>query len=123
MTKVYEFKAGETIGVIKHGGWGTMGLQGLYKVTKCNGNVIEIARESDGYVRTFSNRTGCEKRSYGTDSRYNSAQLVTSDRYVTYVTAKDREIVVRTKWTEVENAVSKKNLAALKTLIAELEAI
>ena len=121
MAKTYDYNANDTIGVIKYGRWGNIMLQGLYKISKCNGNVVQITRESDGYTRTFSNRTGCEKHSYGTDSRYDSAQLVTVEYYNKLSNVRQREVEIRNTWKEIESAASKKNLADLKALVAKLE--
>ena len=74
VNKFYDLQKGSKVGVIKHGSWGNTSQQGVYTVTKCNGTVCEITRDSDGYVRSFSNRTGIEKNSYS--DRYNTAQLI-----------------------------------------------
>lgn len=71
----YNFPVGTLVGVVKDGH-----PQGLYAVTKCNGNVIEIVRQSDGYARTFSNRTGREKMGGYNRPRYYSASIVTREQ-------------------------------------------
>ena len=68
----YNFPIGTLVGVVKAGH-----PQGLYAVTKCNSNVVEIVRQSDGYARTFSNRTGYEKTGGYNCLRYYSAIIVT----------------------------------------------
>lgn len=121
INKFYDIPVGTTVGVMKAGSWGSVSLQGLYKVTKCNGNEVRITRESDGYIRTFSNRNGCEKHSYGTDSRYHSADIIDVDKYEKMVAQKAREQAINGLWTDIQQAVTRKNFSALKTLVAELE--
>lgn len=120
--KFYDLQKGSKVGVIKHGSWGNVSQQGLYTVTKCNGAVCEITRESDGYVRTFSNRTGCEKHSYGTDSRYNTAELISVDRYESLLEKRKADQLRESLWTSVAEAANRKNLVVLRDLIGQLEA-
>lgn len=122
--KFYELERGTKVGVIKTGGYyGHVSQHGIYTVTKCNGAVCEITRDSDGHVRTFSNRTGCEKRSYGgSDSRYNTAQLISVDRYQTMVDQRLAEKLRAELWASAVEAANTKNLRALRDLIGQLEA-
>lgn len=71
----YNFPVGTLVGVVKEGR-----PQGLYAVSKCNSNVVEIVRQSDGYARTFSNRTGYEKTNGYHYPRYYSAIIVTREQ-------------------------------------------
>lgn len=123
MNKVYDLQKGTKVGVIKHGSWGSVSQQGVYTVTKCNGAVCEITRDSDGHVRTFSNRTGCEKRAYGgTDSRHNTAQLISLDRYEALSDQRKRAAEIAGLWKDAGEAVSRKNTVALRTILEMLEA-
>lgn len=123
VSKYYDLKVGDKVGVIKHGSWGNTSQQGVYTVTKCNGTVCEITRDSDGYIRTFSNRTGCEKRSYGgTDSQYNTAQLISLDRYEALTDQRKHAAKIAGLWQDATEAVSRKNTVALRTILEMLEA-
>ena len=119
--KFYDFSAGDKVGVVKTGGYyGHVSQQGLYTVTKCNGAVCEITRDSDGYVRTFSNRTGIEKNSYS--DRYNTAQLISLERYEALLEKRKAETLRANLWASVAEAANRKNLAVLRDLIGQLEA-
>ena len=120
VNKFYDFPAGSKVGVIKHGSWGNVSQQGVYTVTKCNGTVCEITRDSDGYVRTFSNRTGIEKNSYS--DRYNTAQLISLDRYEALSDQRKHAAKIAGLWQDATEAVSRKNTVALRTILELLEA-
>lgn len=122
--KYYDLQKGAKVGVITYYSAGRSGVhqQGIYTVTKCNGAVCEITRESDGYVRTFSNRTGCEKHSYGTSSRYNTAQLISTDRYESLTIQKQQDALRDNLWKSAAEAANRKNLSVLRDLIGQLEA-
>lgn len=120
VSKFYNFSAGDKVGVIKHGSWGNTSQQGVYTVTKCNGTVCEIARDSDGYIRTFSNRTGIEKNSYS--DRYNTAQLISLDRYEALSDQRKHAAKIAGLWQDAGEAVSRKNTVALRTILEMLEA-
>ena len=121
VNKFYNFSAGEKVGVIKTGGYyGHVSQQGVYTVTKCNGTVCEITRDSDGYVRTFSNRTGVEKNSYS--DRYNTAQLISLDRYEAITDQQKHAAKIAGLWQDAGEAVSRKNTVALRTILELLEA-
>ena len=120
MNKFYDLQKGSKVGVIKHGSWGNVSQQGVYTVTKCNGAVCEITRDSDGYVRTFSNRTGVEKNSYS--DRYNTAQLISVDRYEALSDQRKHAAKIAGLWQDATEAVSRKNTVALRTILELLEA-
>lgn len=121
VNKFYNFSAGDKVGVIKTGGYyGHVSQQGVYTVTKCNGTVCEITRDSDGYVRSFSNRTGIEKNSYST--RYNTADIISLDRYEALLEKRKAETLRENLWASVAEAANRKNLAVLRDLIGQLEA-
>lgn len=116
--KYYNCKIGDQVGVILYGTWRDMLFQGTYIVTKCNMNVIEIKRESDGYVRTFSNRTGAEKNA---GSR--SDDIVSIEHYNTQKERQDTRTLINNKWNDVASIAQKKDLDQLKKAIEELEAM
>lgn len=120
VNKFYDLQKGSKVGVIKHGSWGNVSQQGVYTVTKCNGTVCEITRDSDGYVRSFSNRTGIEKNSYST--RYNTADIISLDRYEALLEKRKAETLRENLWASVAEAANRKNLAVLRDLIGQLEA-
>lgn len=120
VNKFYDLPKGSKVGVIKHGSWGNTSQQGVYTVTKCNGTVCEITRDSDGYVRSFSNRTGVEKNSYS--DRYNTAQLISLDRYEAITDQQKRAAEIAGLWQDAGEAVSRKNTVALRTILELLEA-
>lgn len=114
----YNLKRGEQVGIIRYGTWGDVSFQGTYIVTKCNMNVVEVKRESDGYVRSFSNRTGAEKNS---GSR--SADIISVEKYNAMKAREDARMNVGIKWAEIKELASKKDLDQLKKAIEELEAM
>lgn len=116
MAKHYSFPVGTQVGVIRG-----VSLQGVYTVTKINGNVCEITRDSDGYVRTFSNRNGCEKHQYGTDPHYSTAELLDIDRYEQLVANREKQQQQDHLWKCIAEAAARKNLAALQDLTSQLE--
>ena len=120
VNKFYDLQKGSKVGVIKHGSWGHVSQQGVYTVTKCNGTVCEITRDSDGHVRTFSNRTGIEKNSYSV--RHNTAQLISVDRYEALSDQRKHAAKIAGLWQDASEAVSRKNTAALRTILELLEA-
>ena len=121
VNKFYDLPNGTKVGVIKTGGYyGHVSQQGVYTVTKCNGTVCEITRDSDGYVRSFSNRTGIEKNSYS--DRYNTAQLISLDRYEALSDQRKHAAKIAGLWQDATEAVSRKNTVALRTILELLEA-
>lgn len=114
----YKFAVGEVVGVM----CSRYRPQGTYKVTKINGNVVELARESDGYVRTFSNRTGLEK-SITTVSRYHSASIVTMREHNAVQDRLQKQKDRAALWSELREAVSFKDLKEIKRLTALLEGV
>ena len=119
----YNVKVGETVGIIRMGNYGYM-TQGLYEVIKANGAVVEVmciksSAVKDGYVRTFSNRTGVEKGS----TKYRSAEIVSKER----VEAMDEKRRIENERAElfqmIGYAAQKKNLADIKVLVERLEGL
>lgn len=119
VNKFYDFPAGSKVGVVKTGGYyGHISQQGIYSVRKCNGTVCEIVRDSDGYVRSFSNRTGIEKNSYS--DRYNTAQLIPMDRYEAITERRKEKERIDGLWSDAAQAVQRKDAFALETILKQL---
>jgi len=114
----YNVKVGDTVGIVRMGTYGYM-TQGLYEVTKANKAVVEVTRQADGYVRTFSNRTGLEKGS----TKYRSAEIVSKER----VEAMDEKRRIENERAElfqmIGYAAQKKSLADIKVLVERLEGL
>jgi hypothetical protein len=114
----YNVKAGDIVGIVRMGNYGYM-TQGLYEVTKANKAIVEVTRQADGYVRTFSNRTGVEKGS----TKYRSAEIVSKER----IEAMDEKKRIENERAElfqmIGYAAQKKNLADIKVLVERLEGL
>lgn len=122
MTKqVFQYAAGDIVGIIRHNQWGDVHLQGTFRVTKCNGAVCELERCSDGYVRTFSNRTGIERSRFGTYTKYDTALIVSLDQYQSLERAQAHAAAIRDLWRELSTATAARDLQHCQRLLAELQ--
>lgn len=117
MPKFYNCEVGATVGVIRPTFHRNVVMQGFYKVTKCNGAVCEITRE-DGYVRTFSNRTGIEQTA---SSLATTAQLITVAEYEALAAQISSAARNAGLWTDAQDAASRRNLADLESIVALLK--
>lgn len=118
MSKHYDFPVGTEVGVIHPSVSGT-GTQGYYKVIKCNGTVCEVERISDGYKRSFSNRTGIERSSWS--NRYNTAKIVSIDEYNQIEAEQVKRNSERSLWIAARKAAEARDIKTLKELVASLE--
>lgn len=117
MPKFYNFEVGTTVGVVRADYRRSVAMQGFYKVTKCNGAVCEITRE-DGYVRTFSNRTGIEKTA---SSLATTAQLITVAEYEALAAQVSSAARIAGLWTDAQAAASRRDFTALESIMALLK--
>ena len=118
MSKHYDFPVGAEVGVIRSSFSGTSN-QGYYKVTKCNGTVCEVERISDGYKRSFSNRTGIERSCWS--DRYNTAKIVSIDEYNQIEAEHAKRNIERSLWIDARKAAEARDIKVLKELVARLE--
>lgn len=93
--------------------------EGVYTVAKVNKVKVILARDTDGYVRTFSVKT---RKELGSNVyKY----LETFIESVSDMTAREekyqKERDVRNMWAELEQAARDKKLDTMKDLIAKLE--
>ena len=114
----YNVKAGDTVGIVRMSNYGPV-TQGLYVVTNVNKTIVEVTRQSDGYVRTFSNRTGLEK---GSD-RYRSAVIITKEKLLALEENKLIESEIAQLYQSIARAVQKRNLVEIKLLVERLEGL
>lgn len=109
-------KVGERIAIARFGSWSTSS-QGAYLVKNVNKVRVVVARETDGYERTFSTRTGVEKGS----ERYHSAFIETIAEMEERAAAdqKSREFIMA--WAAVEEAAKKRNSVDLLFAVDNLK--
>ncbi|MHB8123860.1 MAG: hypothetical protein ACYDG4_17190 [Desulfuromonadaceae bacterium] len=88
-------------------------------MTKADNVKIVLAREADGYVRTFSAKTGIEK---GRDG-FSSAFIEPVSAYKAREEQLNKERKIRDLWYELELSVKCKDLTAIGDKIAEIEAL
>ena len=110
-------KVGDKVGIYRSGSW-TIHSEGIYAVKKVNKVRIILGRESDGYEREFSARTGLEKGS----ERYRSASLETVQEQMDRKLGEQQKRAENAAWEQVETAAKRKDLAALRATVAALEA-
>lgn len=116
-----ECKVGMTVGVMKWGNYGSVHSQGEYEVTKVNKMVVELTRKSDGYKRVWSAKTGVEKDSYST--QYRTADIVSVEFLHRHLAEEAKRKELNQKWSALEGAAAKQDLAAAEALLAELKAL
>ena len=114
----YNLTVGQAVGIVKPTNYGHMS-QGFYKVTKVNKVVVEVTRESDGYVRTFSNRTGLEK---GYDY-YRSAEIVSVEFVDSLVARQKRDAKRNELFDNIRYAASNRNFSDIQTYVSEMTAL
>ena len=112
-------KVGDQVAVARSGNWNIQN-QGIYTVVKANKIKIVVQRNSDGYERSFSVKRGCE---VGSDSRWESAFIEPVEEQKKRIAKREHEASIRMQWSKMESAVANKDLAALKALITELDAL
>lgn len=110
--------AGDRVAVARHGSW-SVHREGIYMVVKADKVKIVLERESDGYVRTFSTKTGIERG--GIRSR--PAFIETVSEYEAREEQLSKERKIRDLWDELELNVLSKNLAAIRDKIAAIESL
>ena len=113
------YSVGDGVAVIRHGSWGRIQLQGLYRVTKSNKVRVHLQRESDGYERIFSAQTGIEKGS----ERYRSAEIISVDRYNRIKEFDELQEKIKAEWNLIQLYAKNKDLGALKEAIVNLESV
>ena len=114
----YNLTVGQAVGIVKPTNYGHMS-QGFYKVTKVNKVVVEVTRESDGYVRTFSNRTGLEK---GSDY-YRSAEIVSVEFVDSLLARQKRDAKRNELFDNIRYAASNRNFSDIQTYVSEMTAL
>ena len=111
-------KSGTRVAVAEHGRWNTHS-QGFYAVTNANKTRIIIKRESDGYERTFSTRTGLEK---GSD-RYRSAFIESVEDQQARIDERNHVAKINAAWEEVNSAVNNKDSNAVYAALEKVKQI
>ena len=114
----YNLTVGQAVGIVKPTNYGHMS-QGFYKVTKVNKVVVEVTRESDGYVRTFSNRTGLEK---GYDY-YRSPEIVSVEFVDSLLARQKRDAKRNELFDNIRYAASNRNFRDVQTYVSEMTAL
>jgi hypothetical protein len=109
---------GETVGVVDH----NYRSQGYYVVQKANKMVVELRRKSDGYVRSWSVRTGIEKTSYSSN-RYNTASIVSAEKLKAVLLHNQKQTEKHAVWSQMDQAVSNRNIALIKELTEKIVAL
>ena len=79
MSKVYSLNVGERVGVVQIIDVNRSPLlQGIYEVVKCDSNVVDLVRVSDGNKRSFSNRNG---KDVGLSKYNNMIGIISIEKY------------------------------------------
>lgn len=118
------YTVGQVVGIFRSMGWGT-NAEGKYTVTKVNKVRIELTRAVDGYVRTFSVKTGHEMGSLPSDRTY----VVTEDRYDQQAALLAAEALRKRSINDIKNAaekltsrgISADEIATLRALLDKVE--
>jgi hypothetical protein len=118
--KYYNYAIGHEVGIIRYGSWGAVSFVGKYKVTKSNGNILELTRVTDGYVLEFSNRTGIYKKA---SDRYSGPDIVTVDKYDELQAQQTARQNISVAWNDIKRFAEAKDLDNLKMTIAKLESM
>jgi hypothetical protein len=109
---------GQKVAVARTGSWDTQN-QGIYTVVKANKVKVVVARDTDGYERTFSVKKRAEMSI--TSSTYNYAYLETVEEQQARINRRLNEGKIRNAWLNVEKAAGSKNIEQLRQYMAELE--
>lgn len=110
---------GQKVAVARTGSWRTSD-EGIYTVVKANKVKVVVARDTDGYERTFSVKKRVEMNN---TSHYYSAYLETVEEQQARIDRRLNEGKIRNAWLNVEKAAASKNLEDLRKYMAELEAL
>jgi len=111
-------KVGDRVAIARFGSWLTSS-QGAYLVKNVNKVRVVVARETDGYERTFSTRTGVEKGS----ERYHSAFIETIAEMEARAAADQKTRDFTAAWAAVEKAAGQKDYTALMASVISLETV
>jgi len=112
-----QLAVGDRVSVAYRFSWNTRS-QGVYTVVKANKMVIELARESDGYLRKFSVKRGEEM---GVNSARSYIESIADMEQREAQLAAER--AVRDTWVAAEKAAQKKDLTALRAIVDQLAAL
>jgi len=97
------FTLGQKVGIARTGSWTTM-LEGMFTVTKVNKVRVELSRVNDGYVRTFSVKTGRESGQYTSDRTY----LISEADYSATLASQEVQRVREQAFATVRNLIERK---------------
>lgn len=99
---------------------GFIGNQGRYTVTEKNKTRIRFNRISDNHERVFSVRTGYERDNGGKYSIANSF-VETLEKYEKRLASQELRNHLNSAWSELEQAVSRKDVSLAKELLSKVE--
>ena len=111
-------KVGDKVGIYRSGSW-NVHSEGIYVVNKVNKVRIVLGRESDGYEREFSARTGIEKGS----ERYRSAGIESVQEQMDRKATQQRARDISAAWSLIEHAAKNSNLTDLLEKVEELKKV
>ena len=117
MLEPRELNVGDKVTVARYRNFGGVSLQGIYDVVKVDKMKVVLRRESDGYERVFSVKTGIEKGS----SRYKSAIIESLEDNDEREVQRAQLAKLNESWTNVQNAAGRKNLKDLELAVAALK--
>jgi len=118
-----ELQVGDRVAVGRHGSW-RVSSQGVYVVAKVNKLKVVLKREGDGYERTWSVKRNVEVKQYAsTGGKYeDNNTFIESVEAMEARNAKyQHEAMVNSLWRDAEEAAKRKNMTALKDIVAQLE--
>ena len=120
-----ELQVGQRVAISRWGNWRATS-QGIYIVAKVNKLKVVLKRESDGYERVWSVKRNVEIGTYGVGKGEKYVERNTFIESIESMEARNvkrqHEAMVNGLWRDVEEAAKRKNMTALKDLIAQLEA-
>lgn len=112
---------GQQVAVGKMSRYNSYVWQGVYVVTKVDKMKVVLARVADGYERSFSVKTGVELNS--TATRYTTNSLFSVDDSKANEASKQAAAVQNGMWSDLKEAATRKDLFAVQTMLAKLEAV
>lgn len=116
MIKYDTLSIGDKVSVARFAGYGVMS-SGVYTVSKTDKMKVVLMRDTDGYKRMFSLKTGRELGRTGLSHSFIESLDVMKAREV----LKDRELELNRAWSAIQAAANNRDMVALRAAMAVLE--
>ena len=109
-------KVGDSVGVLGGGSfWHTFTEGGLHTIVKKDKVKIVVKRDSDGHERKFN------LRGYEAGDKYRRSYLVSEQEYQDTLDELSRARVIRSAWSDLENAVNRKYIPDIESFVGALK--